>query len=477
MKPLSKFLARRKPNNTIPTSTPTTMSLAKSPGNQLVGGYNDSTLTVFAGEDGEAAVHNPAVSGDNEPHLVDAVNAAHDTTGALIGHGFRESVQKIDQGLELAVVTAASQEDDVLDAIDTFESEAVDLAELQAEAKAAGVGRPSHVIHVWVTLCLIALVFGDQPVIAKSFEPFHLSDAPLIPGVHLTDELHLAALAATAALLILSHLAGKKLRYLAHACNRRRLVPQAERAALPRPSAFDAVIFAACLVAAAVLLVGLGDLRVDYLRSQGEPASRTPFFLVNIGILAAAIGVGFHFASPFGRRIADAEKLVKKAKADVDEKTAGLVSTSGRANGQIDERDACLAQAGHHVGASAGNARRQGSLIARQVLLSKPEPSTERLFLEQLAQPALLHGHALAESIVGITDLPSFERLTLDRVNERREQVRDRLRAIRYPDAAQRTAPEEPEAAEALHGTASNVIDLIPPAPGAPMAVGQDIEP
>jgi hypothetical protein len=393
------------------------------------GGYSDADVERRAHEDGNAAVHNPSIWGENtEPHGIHITNEAHGANADLIGHDLRAREQEVFDRLETDILNAKATEQDTLDTVERWREAAIDEVRLSHEINHGELSVPSRRALVWITGGLFGLFFGELAILALSFEVFRLSDTPLLFGLKLTNELHLAAMTAVTALLILAHETGYKLLLIAYAVGRRRKAITTEaKAKLPRPSIFDAAIALGCVVGAWYVLMALSAIRVDYLRSRGVQSTPGPFLLLQAGIFLAAVVLSYHLSHPYGRkwssvtRRAERTKKIQKASEDL------LIKQVGKVNADIDLRDTLLSQAGHHVGVSDSNAERQNHLYARRAILSQPEPTTERLFPETLPEPVHRAGDGLKQFLIGITDLSTFEKLTTDTVIQRREEIRREL--------------------------------------------------
>jgi hypothetical protein len=99
----------------------------------------------------------------------------------------------------------------------------------------------------------------------------------------------------------------------------------------------------------------------------------------------------------------------------------------GSVNAKIDLLDTLLAQAGHHVGISASDVRRQASLYARRVILSQPEPVVGKVFPVELPTPV---GEKLRQFLIGIAAVPAFEKLATDALVKRQDEIGAELRQL-----------------------------------------------
>src|SRR6202022_3598082 len=101
-------------------------------------------------------------------------------------------------------------------------------------------------------------------LVSASFQVFGLSDQPAIPGVGLTDDLHITAYASVTALLVLAHLVGHNLKLIEHDLERRRQHANDAGATRQAPgiSWFRLAIIGVCLLLAVLALDGLATVRV-----------------------------------------------------------------------------------------------------------------------------------------------------------------------------------------------------------------------
>jgi hypothetical protein len=190
-------------------------------------------------------------------------------------------------------------------------------------------------------------------------------------------------------------------------------------------------LLALCVGSAFYALEALSVIRVQYLATRGIPAQAGPFMAIQIGVLVAAIYLSYRHAHPYAEQWA-AQNKEKEASQTTQVDTETTFDTLvGTINGNIDLLDTLLAQAGHHVRVDESNVRRQAPLYVRRVILSQPEPTTtERLFPEKLPEPTTLDDAELKAFLIGVADVPSFEKLITQEVVTRREEIRTELREM-----------------------------------------------
>jgi len=406
--------------------------LQVAPDREYPSGYSDTEVERAAAEDGNAAVHDPALWGENaQPRFLDVLNEGHATGRELIGHTFRSDTQQVVGRIETGVPQALSREQKALEAIDGQRSAERDELVLRYTIIRAGLPLPNPRAVWQLTASLLLLFVGDWAIVTVAFQVLGLSDRPWVPGVGFTDELHLAALTSVMLLVFLAHAAGDKLRRMAQAYERRRTAASAEaRQALPRPSLFDALIFVVAVTTATLALWGLSAVRVAYLATQGIPSQAAPFLALQVGVLVAAVYLSYRHAHPHAEEWSQQRRATHRARIRTEECIGTLDEQVGQVNTDVDQLDTLLAQAGHHVRADAANARRQGPLYVRRALLAQPEPTTSTLFPRQLPAPAELEDTELARMLIGVGSLPQFTKLDTAKVTARREEVRRELRQL-----------------------------------------------
>lgn len=411
---------------------PRSESLSVEASRHYPGGYHDDDVEAFAVEDGQASVHSPSRFGENtHPHSIDVLNASCATNASLIAHHYRDDVQRTVDELELAIPKARSAEQAAHAALEDRRRAEVKTLQLRQRIEREGLELPSRWSAVWIILGIGLLFLGETGLMAASFQIFGLADRPAIPGIGLTDDLHITAYASVTALLVLGHVVGHSLRFIQHDLERRRQVTDDEaRAMLPGVAWFHVVLAGVCLVMAFVALDALATVRVDYLRAQGTNVQSLPFLAIQVAIFAAAALLVYLRTHPHGHRwAAQLRDRSQSEKAWKTEETAfnGLV---GSVNAKIDFLDTLLAQAGHHVGASGSDVGRQVSLYARQVILSQPEPTVARLLPAQLPRATTPVGEQLKAFLIGLSAVPAFEKLTTDALVKRQQEIAAELRDL-----------------------------------------------
>jgi len=416
--------------------------MSVGPGRQYPGGYHDKDVEAFAFEDGQASVHNPSRLGENTfRHSFDLLNASHGNNAGMIAHQYRDDVQRTVDELEAAIPKARSAERAANAALENKRRAEVSRLRLRHRIEMEGLELPSLRSLVWMIAGIALLFLGEAGLVSASFQIFGLADRPAIPGVSLTDDLHITAYASVTALLVLAHVVGHNLRLIAHDIDQRRLAVNAEaRVKLPGFSWLHLGLIGVSLVLALLALDALSSVRVDYLRTQGQHVQSQPFLVIQIGIFAAAAFLVYLHTQPHGRRWVKhlrSKKRVEKAWKTEEAVFNGLV---GSVNAKIDLLDTLLAQAGHHVGISGSDMRRQASLYARRVILSQPEPVVGKVFPVELPTPT---GDKLKHFLMGVAAVPAFEKLTTDALLKRQEEIGGELRQLDETLSALRARRED----------------------------------
>ena len=435
-------------NRTTPTwrpwtgrssSTPSTrssgspVSLSTSRG----GGYNtglaEQDVLANALEDGQAAVLDPAVVGVNShPHAVDALVHGHDAAVGVIGHDSRGDLRRIDHALAGDLAGFAVSEQAALEANGRHEAAERQKILKEQQLTARGLTIPDRYLATVILGVGLVLLFGGEWALnALGFQQFGLSDRPWLAGLGFTDELHWAALSAVLAIIILGELAGTRLRTIEYLQGVYRGATGAQRRQVHPPALTDYLLLAGFALGAVAGVVSLSMMRASYLREQdGAASGGLAFFGVQLVILLAAMALGYWHHHPEGaawKTIAGNAATALRAR---DTTVAGHTATVHRINAAIDQRQAVLAQAGHHVRTDAANVNVQHALYKRSYLLAQPEPATDALFGDHLTPSAPADADLLA-NLIGITALPVVAKVTTDRVTAALEASRVRLENLR----------------------------------------------
>ncbi|GAB2746948.1 hypothetical protein [Sinomonas soli] len=429
-----KYPGPRKPTPQavpFPGTRPAT-ALTTSRGGAYNTGIPEQDVEAKAHEDGTAGVLDPAVVGVNShPHAVEALVHGHEAATGVISHDARGGLQKVDADLEKERLRFKSSETAALEANSDYESAKRELILQERRMKATGLPIPSKKAAFILAVAMIALFGGDWSLITLGYQTLGLSDRPWLPGIAVTDDLHLAAFSSVFALVILGEAVGDRLRGIEYALENRRQAEEADRARLPRPARFDVFWLAVCLLGALGGVSALSYIRSEYLKALGADTGGPAFFGIQLAILLAAIALGFAHANPEAKRWKSNEKKARAAEAARTAATAAVTESGSRINALIDQRDALIAQTGHHISTDAANAELQASAYKRRYLLSQLEPVQERLFSEHKTPPQYNEKELLA-LITGVKPIPAFEKVDTDTVIRAIGTTRtklDRLRA------------------------------------------------
>lgn len=427
--------------------TPSGAGLAKSAGRDYPGGYPDEAVDILATEDGTAAVHNSDNWGDNtHPVVFDMLDEGHGTQRALIAHELREVLQQTFARIETKLPALASAVTDAKDASNKWLAAQVDSLELAQRLHTLGLDRPDPRALAKSLILLAALFVGDWALISVSFQILGLSDTPWVPPFAMTDDLHLAALASVAALVILAHGVGARLRAIEHAFTQRhRTKDAAARSALPGVSWFDILILGVFLALAVTVVVGVGAIRIDYLAAQGVPVQGAPFIGIQLAVLGAAVALTFHYTHPLARKVQEVDKKEKSTAVAYTGCSESVIGLAGAINTDVDLVGTLQAQAGHHTHADRANAQRQQRAYQRRTILSQPEMTTTRLFPAALPVIADLSDADLLRVLVGIQALPEFTKASTAEMVEHHEKSVAAVRTLADRFAQARLADLLPE--------------------------------
>ena len=199
-----------------PRRSPQRTSLTASSTHQLAGTYSDDHVDALGAEDGGARVFTSVWgSGNREPRAVEAVNRGGEVSSTLVSHELHGELVGVEQDLERLAPQVPLAEHLVLQAGDGAE-----LASLEEDGGGeAGAGPGSVPDHHWRRVFgeVVALgVIGgvDAVFTMATFEVFNLSDQPI--GFLPFNELQLGAVSTVVALLLLTRLAGHRIRTVGH---------------------------------------------------------------------------------------------------------------------------------------------------------------------------------------------------------------------------------------------------------------------
>lgn len=397
-----------------------------------VGTYEDTVLDAISQEDGAATIDDPGLFGEHDEFTIGVIARTHDAASGMIASRLRaftgdagERIEKLLPSFGRRVITAKEK-------IDGWKNAEIRLRAVLHVIKVSGLSLPKPEDLVKSLVALAVLFAGDIALVSVAFQILGLSDKPWIPGVGVTDDLHLAALAAVVLLVMLAHGAGVKLRLIEFEFEqRRRALDPAVRAQLPKPSLFDVGVLIVCTGFATFALWGVAAIRLDYLAMSGVNAQALPFLAVQIGILAAAIWVAYHYANPLKRQYHDAVAAVESATAERVSAAEVAETIAGEINAEIVSVPDAIANAGHHVATDRANALRQTELHKRNYLHAMPEPSADFAFAR--ADGGIEVKPDQADLLVILTGLKPFTNHTIvstDAVTEHYEKAVSALRNV-----------------------------------------------
>lgn len=392
-------------------------------------GITEGDVESKAHEDGQAGSLDPANVGENShPHAADHLVEGHEAAVSTIGHDMRDDVQIIDAQLNVTTERINESEAAALLAIDTHTSASRHALVQNQRMRAAGVSPPGRFRTIKYIGLLLLLFFGELALVAVAFQVMGLPDKPWIPGLVFTDDLHLAGLSVVLGLVVLAHTVGHHARSIAYALEVRRRAGSS-RDEHPKPAAFDYLWTGLTLLAAIGGTIALSAIRASYLQTIGSEPHQIAFTVVQLLLLAAAVGLGFAHANPELDQWNDIEKKLTEAVVERDNAVSKNAEIVGEHNSLLDLRLATVAKAGHHVGANAANVRGQTSAYKRRYILDQHEPVREKLFADHLTPSTYKDGELLAR-LVGITTLPEFSKGSTKKVLDGLTAEREELAAL-----------------------------------------------
>lgn len=399
----------------------------------LSGGWDDAGIEGLAHEDGQAQLYT-ATWGEfnNEPRVVDANNFADATANALITQQLHGEVTDLETKLEAERPKFAPAENAVFSALHRYERAEIRVDHLEdrfdrEEVEVPATDRANDTKEIGA---LSLLGSGDLVLNMSAFQLFGLSDKnfAFIP----LSELALAASVTVFALMFLARCAGSSLKTFTHLLgallfHRTDGEEDANRGRLAR--AIVAGSLSAFWLAAGIALLGaISTIRSSFLSQHGVDAHTTAFFIIQFGVFIAGVAMSFYFGHAYEaewKRTCRHSKAVTAELSTAMNMMLGIVATY---NGLIRQRYNLLAQYREWSLATTSDTRRQNELYARRVLLSQPEPTTDRLLPEPLNSPVEA---AVVERVNkylddNATTFKGYEPLSIDKVEQRLRDIEQR---------------------------------------------------
>lgn len=365
------------------TTNPPGRSMLSSDGRAYVGGYADEQVTEIGTQDGSAGVNVADMFGENTTaHGAGLVVAAHEAQKGLIGHELAGIIGALDARRHDLKARHGAMVATFTRSLGRMTDASMHRANIAFQRTVLGLGAP----HVWAPYALftviLVLFLGEIGLLASALQSMGLSDVPLIPGVSLTDELHIAALATVVSLALVSHAAGDALKHLKTNADIRRLeIDNRVRARQPKPSRFAMVVAFIAGVCGIVAVAGMVGIRGEYLAESGSEITAGPFVLIQIALLAAAVFAAYFFADPTAAAYISAVKTESNRVGETEQHLSELESLAAEHNKIADTREAEIRGAIQHALVDQANAKRQANyLYPRAVLHGLPEPVADKLF-------------------------------------------------------------------------------------------------
>lgn len=406
------------------------------------GGYSDADVAEIGTQDGAAGVGVTDTFGENTvAHGAGLVTAAHDAQVGMIGHELAGVLGELDRrchaiGARFATTTARFTRE-VGVALDAMQHRA-NVAHVR---RSLGLGDPRWWAPLALFGVLVALFLGEIGLLASALQSMGLSDTPLIPGVPLTDELHIAALAAVVSLALVAHAVGDTLKVLKTDADLRRTeIEPRVRARFAKLSRFAMVLAGVAGLCGLVAVAGMVLIRGEYLAESGSEITSGPFILIQVALLAAAVLAAYHFSDPTAHAWRDAAKKEDASIEMAEASLASLDSDAGEHNSIAQQRETEITAARHHVGVDRANAVRQSRhLYPRQVLHASPEPVAAKLFATGFPELHTMTADEIRAGLLGKAAEPVAE-LNTDRWHRAWQRA---LAAVRAREAELRAVLDE----------------------------------
>ncbi|MGC0368843.1 hypothetical protein [Microbacterium sp. SLBN-111] len=315
------------------TTTPSHRSMLSSDRRTYVGGYADDRVAEIGTQDGSASVGVTDMFGANTTaHGAGLVATAHAAQKGLIGHELAGVLGALDALRHDVKARYGATVATFTQSLGRMVDASMHRANMAFQRTALGLGAP----HAWAPFALLAvlivLFLGEIGLLASALQSMGLSDVPLIPGVSLTDELHIAALATVVSLALVSHAVGDTLKHLKTDADVRRLeIVDEVRARLPKPSRFAMTIAGVAGICGIVAVAGMVMIRGEYLAESGSQITSAPFILIQLALLAAAVFTAYFFSDPTAAAYRHAVKVENERVAETEQHLSMLEGTCRRA--------------------------------------------------------------------------------------------------------------------------------------------------
>lgn len=359
----------------------------------LAGAYTESDVLGFAAEDGRASAFTEAWgSGNSEPRVLNALNIGVGTSASLISHECHDELALIEADLERLDIEFLEVQDAVQESAQQLGEAREHRSALREDCLSGGLMLPNHHWRQGAleVLGLTALGVGDICLTSSSLEVFGLSGSRL--GFLPINELQLVAASIVVALMLLTRMAGHHLRELVRHIESFGQVdrePGAEHfTRRSRVRAYFSVAHSLGSVLAVFgLLLGISAIRTFYFEAEGISAHQSQFLMIQSGIALAGLALSYRIAHPFDQEWRSANLEVKRTQREFEHYFQTLIDVVGGFNGGLRVRHATLMQHRDWAMATKSDAERKGQIYARGVLLAQPEPTTDRLFEDELPRP------------------------------------------------------------------------------------------
>lgn len=396
--------------------------LRLSTGREYGGGYSDEEVATFSEEDGRSSFHDAGIWGENtELRVVHALHHAVDAQTGLVEAAYTSEATALEEELHAVLPAVRYAEEEALEDIEEEGYAREEAARVEGAAKRHGLALPRPGETLRYVGKLAGLVLGDLAFIAVAFQIFGLSDGLALGLIPFSSELHVAALSSVLSLLVLSHYASADLVTLRY---ERRVAGAPDRpAALAQLTEYLRPV--AWLIGGVLVLLGVAAVRELYLAERGVEAHTWVFVSIQAGIFLAALALGTAHAHPLAREWGRASKRVAAAAAAAEASATHHASLVAKANAVESELRALPALAVKHIRIAEADTRRQIQLYLRGVQLNQPEPVTEALFPKRLPERKTPSASQLLRALTGDKGLRNAEPLTVNRVVDSRNRMRE----------------------------------------------------
>lgn len=412
------------PTRSAPASTPSS-ALTTATGHDYTCAWSDDDVARAGYAEGAQGIGSPDY-GAADPHMVAVLTRTARTAVSVITHHARAAIganhdvySRAASAHPGAVVDAKAKADQAYLA----RLNLLSLETLMRRLHLAPSTWKNALIHF---LILLALFAGDLGVVAPAYQVLGLADTPWIASFALLDDLHAAALATVVAMVVLGELAGRHLKDT-HTVLNSKDTDRGEDSRLAKPSKTTNWVAIAAAAAILVLVVGVAQIRVDYLSRTGASVATFAFVAIQIGVLLAAAAAAYHKHNPLEHDYRARKNAAQTADTEDAAALAHVEDLTATANNAVTAQDTLSAQALQHAQATLRNAAMQTPMYLRAHRLALTEPPTGALWEGWAEDSSLLGSKKLRKALIALHQLPALPRLDHRDLTQHREQLRAKL--------------------------------------------------